>query len=249
MVKKTKKNLIIGRQPIYEALNVHQPIFKIYLKRQLKGEVIQSILKMARQQNVPVQNVPSEKLNSLSRKNHQGIIAELSPIRFYAIEDVLSQVYDKGDLPLFLILDQVSDVRNFGAIVRTALCMGVQTVVIPNRGSASINEEAIKSSAGALLQLPICRSYSLAQSIEYLQSSGVQVMAADLAQKQYIHQQDLNVPLAILMGSEGRGIDKTLLKTVDIIAQIPMQHSFDSLNVSVATGMILYEVQQQRMGK
>lgn len=229
-----------------EALQEAQHLEKIYLKRGMGGETISTIVKLAKAQNVPMQSVPIEKLNRLTRKNHQGIVAELSFIEYQSIENVLSQVYDSGELPLFVVLDQISDVRNFGAIARTALCMGAHALVIPFRGSANINEEALKTSAGALMQIQVCRCVSLPSTVDYLQQNGLALVASDVSGKTFFQDVDLNIPMAVVMGSEGEGVGSVLLEKADIVAKIPMAGKFDSLNVSVATGMILYEVLRQR---
>ncbi len=236
----------MGRQPILEALEEGKNLDKIFIKRGSQSEIISKISALARSQGIPVQLVPIEKLNKLSRKNHQGIIANLSPISFQSLEDILSNVYDSGEMPLFVLLDQVTDVRNFGAIVRTAFCMGAHAVVIPNKGSAAINEEAIKTSAGALLKLPICRYSSLISAANYLKDNGLNIVAADLAGEKLLYEVDLNIPLAVLMGSEGSGINRNLLEKADVLVKIPQKGAFDSLNVSVATGMFLYEIQKQQ---
>ncbi len=246
-MKTKKKRIIFGRHPVIEALEDFQQIDKIYLKRDIRGEFSERLYKLAKEQNIPIQTVPVEKLNRITMKNHQGVIAQISLISYSNVEDVLSLAYDSGELPLFLILDKVTDVRNFGAIVRSALCMGVHSVIIPNKGSASINEEAVKSSAGAILKMPICRVDSLQKTVDYLKSVGLSIVGADLTGTKYFHDVNLSVPLAVIMGSEGEGLELNLIRRVDHLVKLPMMGKFDSLNVSVATGMILYEVVRQKM--
>lgn len=241
-----ERSIIFGRQPLLEALQSNVGIEKIVLKKNLQGENIKEIMALAKAQHIPIQMVPVEKLNWYTQKNHQGVLAHLSAIEYANLEDILSHAYAQGELPLFLILDQVSDVRNFGAIARTALCMGVHALVISSKGSAAINEEALKTSAGALVQLPVCRSKSLGNTLDYLQSNGLSVLAMDLKGENVLDEVDLKVPLAIVMGSEGDGIQRHLLNKADLKIKIPMTGKFDSLNVSVASGMVLYEVVRQR---
>jgi len=245
-VKTNKKKIIFGRHPILEALEDYQKIDKIYLKKNVKGEFYEKLYKLANEQNIPIQTVPVEKLNRITMKNHQGVIAEVGLISYSNVEDVLSVAYDSGKLPLFLILDKVSDVRNFVAIVRTALCMGVHAVIIPKKGSANINEEAVKASAGAILKMPICRVDSLEKTLDYFKSVGVSIVGADLTGSEYFHEISLAVPLAVVMGSEGAGLELGVMRRVDYLVKLPMMGKFDSLNVSVATGMILYEVVRQK---
>lgn len=243
---KKDKTIIFGRQPILEALQSGTTIDKIFVKRGSQSEIISRISSLARKQNIPVQLVPIEKLNRLSRQNHQGIIAKLSPIQFHNLEDILSNVFESGEMPLFILLDKISDVRNFGAIVRTAHCMGVHGIIIPGKGSAAINEEAIKTSAGALLKMPVCRFSSILTAVHYLKENGLLITAADLSGEQFIGDMDLNLPLAVVLGSEGFGINEDLLEQVDQVFKIPQKTEFDSLNVSVASGMILYEILRQQ---
>lgn len=241
-----KGNKIYGINPVSEAIESGKTIDKMMVQKGLKGDSAQVLLKKARDLNIPTQYVPVQKLNRLMSGNHQGVIAFLSPIDFYSIENVLPSIYEQGKNPLFLILDRVSDVRNFGAIARTAQCCGVDAIIIPEKGAAAINEDAVKTSAGALFKIPVCRERSLAKTIEFLQLSGIQVIASSEKSEKNIYQTDLGKPLALLMGNEGEGIAPELIKKSDEVVHLPILSDMDSLNVSVACGALLYECIRQR---
>lgn len=241
-------NILFGRHPILEALQNGQYLDKIFLQRGIQREFAQQIIALARLAEIPLQEVPPEKLNRLTTKNHQGIVAFAPLITYYKVEDLLADAYESGQTPLFLICDGITDVGNFGAMVRTALCSGVHGIVITAKGSAAIHAEAIKASAGALLQARICRVRFLDTTIELLQQSGLQVVATALApDAKFIHEIDLTQPTAIIMGAEGKGVSPKHLSCADIKAKIPMMGNFNSFNVSVATGMVLYETMRQRI--
>lgn len=241
-----KGNKIYGINPVSEAIESGKTIDKMMVQKGLKGDSAQVLLKKARDLNIPTQYVPVQKLNRLMSGNHQGVIAFLSPIDFYSIENVLPSIYEQGKNPLFLILDRVSDVRNFGAIARTAQCCGVDAIIIPEKGAAAINEDAVKTSAGALFKIPVCREKNLAKTIEFLQLSGIQVIASSEKSEKNIYQTDLGKPLALLMGNEGEGITPELIKKTDEVVHLPILSDMDSLNVSVACGALLYECIRQR---
>lgn len=190
--------------------------------------------------------MPVEKLNRLTRKNHQGVFAFISPINFHKTDNVIQDVFEKGENPLFIILDRVTDVRNFGAIIRTAECSGVQAVIVPEKGSAAINGDALKTSAGALHNIPICREFNLKATIEYLKNCGLQIVGCTEKTDDMIYQPDFSVPTAIIMGSEKDGISPEYLKLCDHKAKIPINGTISSLNVSVSAGVILYEAVRQR---
>ena len=238
--------MIYGKHAVEEALIQGKPIDKIYIQMDLKSQPFSEIRLLAGKQYVPVQKVPMVKLNKLTRQKHQGIIAVVSPIPFQNTGKVLLQAFDKGEAPLFLILDNITDVRNFGAIVRSAASMGVHGVVIPTKGAAQITPESVKSSAGGLLTVPVCREPDLKRSIRYLKDSGLKILAATEHTDKSIDVIDLTVPTAIIFGAEGKGITKVLLDMADEAAKIPITGSIGSLNVSVAAGVILYEVMRQR---
>lgn len=232
-----------------EAFRAEQHIDKIFMQRGLSTEEAATIEQLAVEHKVPVSKVPIEKLNRITRKNHQGIIAFMAEISYLPLEHVLANVYDEGRMPLVLVLDRITDVRNFGAIARTAECVGVDTIVVPMKGAAQVGPDAIKTSAGALSHIAVCREESMKQVVAYLQSYGVQVVACSEKGSDNIYQIDYNKPTAIIMGSEEDGISDELLTKADYIAQIPMTGKVGSLNVSVATGAVLFEAVRQRMGK
>jgi 23S rRNA (guanosine2251-2'-O)-methyltransferase len=204
------------------------------------------LIKLAQQNEIPVQFVPIEKLNQFGSA-HQGIAAVVSPISFYKTEDILSQVYERGEDPLFIVCDGITDVRNFGAIARTAHAAGVHAIIIPQTETASINAEAVKASAGALLKIPVCREKNLVQAVKNLKLNGIHILVAEAVGSKFIFEADLKIPSAIILGSEGEGVSKEFLKLADELVKIPMMNDFNSYNVSVAAGMILYEVMKQRL--
>ena len=229
-----------------EALKASKEFEKVLIQHGLRNEVIKEVISELKHLDIPFQFVPIEKLNRVTRKNHQGIIAYLSPVTFSRIEQVLPAIYEKGEDPFLLILDKITDVRNFGAILRTASCTGVHAVVIPVKGSALLNSDTVKSSAGAIYTLPICRSENLKDSIEYLKNSGLKILAATEKGEEVYYNEKLTGPVALIMGSEGEGISPEYLKRSDLLVRIPMTGTIDSLNVSVAAGVLLYEIFRQR---
>lgn len=245
-MQNSRKTLIFGRHPVLEAIEEGQSIEKVLLQQGTRGEFEKTIRQLCKTHTIPLQVVPKEKLNKFTRGNHQGIVGLLSSIRYYRLSDVLPMIYEQGEAPLILILDGITDVRNFGAIARSAVCCGVHTIVIPTKGVAQINSEAIKTSAGTLNKLPICREHSLVKAIEELQISGIQVVASNLQADSILSELDFNLPTAIVMGSEGEGVSKAVLSKVDQDFIIPQRDLTDSFNVSVASGIILYEAIRQR---
>lgn len=229
-----------------EALQEGKSIEKIFLSSGAKGNELSNIEKLGKERNIPVQRVPVQKLNKICTGNHQGVVSFLSQITYYEIQDILDQVYSEGRDPLFLILDHVSDVGNFGAIARTAKCCGVDAIITPIKGSAMISGDTIKASAGALNSLPVCRVRFLDKAIELLKLNGLKIFAADIKGKTLLHKVDLTIPLAIVMGSEDKGLSGKVAESTDTLFRIPMKSDFDSLNVSVSAGMILYELMRQR---
>lgn len=249
MEKRTTKhqpNIIFGRHPVVEALKSGTPVDKLFLQQGTRGEFEKEIRYLSRYFNVPLQVIPKERMAKWTRKNHQGIIGLLSLLPYYQIEDVLPMIYEQSKTPLLLILDGVTDVRNFGAIARTAEVCGAQALIIPKKGSAQINADAIKTSAGALTKISVCRENSLIKTIEFLQLSGIQVIASDLKGDAAIYDLDFTMPTAIVIGAEGEGVSRAVLEKVDQRFIIPQVGTTDSLNVSVATGMMLYEAMRQR---
>lgn len=241
----TKDNLIFGTRPILEALKSGKQVDKILIKQGHESPVMLEIKKLAKQLNVPVKDVPLPKLNQITRKNHQGILAFTTEVEFQRIEDLVPQWFEQGISPVLLVLDRVSDVRNFGSIVRTAECMGAQAVAIPYKGSANINEDAMKASAGALNTLPICREKNLRDTLDYLQGSGFMLIACTEKTENNFAQLEINAPVALVMGNEENGIATDILKRCTHRASIPMRGQTESLNVAVAAGMGLYEIFRQ----
>lgn len=237
---------IYGLHPIIEALESGKPLEKVMVQRGLSPETLHKILPLLKEQHIPFQFVPKVKLDRVTSKNHQGIVGLVSPIEFQEIEWLLPSIYEKGETPFILILDRISDIRNFGAICRSAESAGVHAVVIPSKGAAQINADAIKTSTGSLLRIPICRTQSIADTIRFLNESGLQTMACHASGKAAYYDSDLTSPLAIIMGSEEDGISKNALEASNDSLFIPMKGQTESLNVSVATGIILFETIRQR---
>ncbi len=241
-----KDQLVYGTRAIIEAVRSGKEIDKLLLKKGRQNPLYKELMQLIKERNIPVQNVPVEKLNKITVKNHQGAIAFISSIIYQDIEQIIPMLYEEGKTPLILILDSITDVRNLGAIARTAECSGVDAIVIPSRGSAQINADAIKTSSGALNIIPVHRSHNLKETIDFLKNSGLQIIAAsEKANKDYT-QADFKMPTAIIMGSEERGISPEYLKRTDIHVAIPILGTIESLNVSVATAVMLYEVVRQR---
>ena len=239
--------MIYGLRPLIEAIDAGKEIEKVLVQKGLRNELFTDMMKRLKESSVPVQMVPKEKLNRVSRKNHQGVISFISPITFYRIEDILPSVFESGQDPFFLILDRITDVRNFGAILRTAEAAGVHAVIIPSRNTAQLNSGTVKSSAGAIFKIPICRAENLKVTINYLKGSGIKIAAASEKATDNIYNSVLSGPLAILMGSEGEGVSPEYLKQTDLQFSIPMLGEIGSLNVSVASGIALYEAVRQKM--
>jgi len=242
-----QSSMIIGRQPLVEALQSGKAIDKILLQKNATGEVLHSIRTLAREHNIPIQLVPVEKLNGLSRANHQGVIAIAALVQYLDLQQVIDHVVSEGTTPLFLLLDGITDVRNIGAIARTAVCCGAQAIIIPDKGVGALNEEAMKSSAGALEKIHICRVNSLNKAVDTLHLNGIAVFTSEMRAEKNVYDVDFSDPCCVIMGDEGRGVQPHLAKAADIFFKIPMAAKFDSLNVSVATAMILYEAMKQRM--
>lgn len=244
----SKKNIIAGRNPLIEALQQQQNLDKILLFKNASGEAVNQIRDLAKGLNIPVQYVPVEKLNSLTNIQHQGVIAFKSSVVYQSLQDVINWVNERGETPLFIILDGVTDVRNIGAIARTGLSCGAQAIIIPDKGVGALNEDAVKTSAGALEQIQVCRVNSLMKAVDELHLNGIKVYASEMTAKTLVFDLDLKEPAAIVMGSEDKGVYPALMRICDEQFKIPMPGAFESLNVSVAAGMILYEAMKQRMG-
>lgn len=235
------QNIIFGVHPVLEAIDSGKEIEKVFLKKGSSNDAIRDLKRTLKGRRIPFQEVPQEKLNRLTRKNHQGVIALLSPIAYSDIEEEVHKLFTAGKTPLILVLDRVSDVGNFGAICRSAECAGVHAILIPTKGSAQINSFAVKSSAGAIFNVPICRTGHILSEVRKLKESGLRVAACSEKGDHNIYQTDFSGPLAIIMGSEEDGIGDGLVELADEHVSIPMAGSTASLNVSVATGIILFE--------
>ena len=240
-------SLIIGRQPIVEAIESGRAIDKIFFQRNISGESIGRIRQLAKEHNIPIQQVPPEKLYSFTKANHQGCIAIAALVQYMDLQQVIDLVTGDGSVPLFVMLDGVTDVRNIGAITRTALCFGAQALIIPDKGVGALNEEAMKSSAGALEKIHVCRVTSLLKTIDDLHWNGVRVFTSATDAHHKVFELSYREPCCIVMGSEEKGVQPYIVKAADDQFTIPMTDSFDSLNVSVATGIVLYEAMRQRM--
>ena len=221
-------------------------IDKLFIQKSGNNEQIQKIIKICHAKDILVKFVPAEKLNRLTNKNHQGVCAFLSPINFYSIEDLLPKFIDSGKTPLLLILDSITDVRNFGAITRTAECAQVDAIIIPSEKTAPLNEDAIKTSAGALFNIPICKEKNLIDVIDFLKQSGIKIFSATEKAKETVYSSDFKTPMALVMGSEEDGISRKILDRSDHTIKLPVYGKIQSLNVSVACGVVLYEVMRQR---
>ncbi|HRO42387.1 MAG TPA: 23S rRNA (guanosine(2251)-2'-O)-methyltransferase RlmB [Flavipsychrobacter sp.] len=239
--------LLIGRKPVIEALQQGSSIEKIFLLRSASGEDINMLKRLAKENDVPLSLVPIEKLNNLTKAQHQGVVAWTSLLQYIDLQNAISHVVEQGQTPLFMLLDGVTDVRNVGAIARTALCCGAQGIILPTSSSASLTEEAIKTSAGALRKIMLCRIPSVPQAIDVLRLNGIQVLGTQMKGSIPVYEADFSGPSCIVMGAEDTGISKDVIRRADTLIRIPMVTNFDSLNVSVAAGMILYEAVRQRI--
>jgi len=244
--QRPEKDMIFGIRAVIEAIQAGKEIDKILMRRDMTSELSRELFAALNGMHVPVQYVPLEKLNKLTVKNHQGAIAFISPVAYQRIEDIIPGIYEQGKMPFIVVLDGITDVRNFGAIARTCECAGVDAIVIPTKGGASISADAIKTSAGALLSIPVCREENLGNALKFLVASGIKLVAAsEKATKNYT-QAILSEPIAFIMGAEDEGVSPDHLRLCDEMVSIPMSGSIASLNVSVATGVLLYEAVRQR---
>ena len=242
-----KSSLVIGRSAVINALQTGQQLDRIYLDTRAQGQDINEIKALASQNGVPVNYVPAAKLDGFNISDHEGCVAQVAKVQYQNLQDVISFVIENGETPLFLILDGITDIRNIGGIARTAYCTGVHAIIIPEKGVGALNEDAITTSAGALEQIAICRVNSLMKAVDELHLNGIKVFASEMTAAKTIAEVDFKEPCAIVMGSEDNGIYPALMKICDEKIKIPMKGDFESLNVSVATGIILYEVMRQRL--
>lgn len=249
MDKQEQNQLIFGIRPVIEAIEAGKEIENLFIQRGLGGALFRELQSVVQIHNIKYQLVPVEKLNRLSSKNHQGVIAFISPVTYHETAQLIPAIYERGEVPLVLVLDRITDVRNFGAIVRSAECAGVHAVIVPLRGAAQVNSDAVKTSAGALYRVPVCREANLKETLNFLKDSGLQVIACTEKTDASMYDVDITVPSAIIMGSEEDGISPEYLKLSDFRAKIPLMGDIASLNVSVAAGIILFEAVRQRMDR
>lgn len=241
-----KSDYIFGIRPVLEAIEAAKSIDKIMIKRDLSGELVKEVVEKAREYDIPVQKVPGEKLNRITMKNHQGVIAVVCPVRYYRLDNLLPQLYEEGKTPFGIMLDGVTDARNFGAIARSAECAGASFIIIPERNSASVTSDSVRSSAGALFHIPVCRERDLSGAISLLHDNGYKVVGASEKSRTDYTAIDYKSPVVIVMGAEDTGLSPEVLKRCDDLAAIPILGKVGSLNVSVACGVMLYEVVRQR---
>ncbi len=241
-----KEDFVFGTRAVIEAIKTGRSIEKVLIKKGLNNDLFRELYQLIKENEVAFQFVPIERINKITRKNHQGVLALLSPVEFYSIESLLPGLYEKGQDPFILLLDQITDVRNFGAIVRSAECAGVQAIIVPDKGMARIGGDAIKTSAGAIHHVPLCRAVNLQQTVQFLKDSGIKIVAATEKGDKLYTQAHLNTPLCIVMGSEEKGISPKLLQLADQQLKIPILGQIESLNVSVAAALMMYEAVRQR---
>jgi 23S rRNA (guanosine2251-2'-O)-methyltransferase len=247
--KEHEKDFIFGSRAVLEALHSDQEIDKILLNKEQNNEMTKEVLQLAKSKGVPISRVPEGKLNRITRKNHQGVIAYISAISYASLDNVVDACFSKGIAPLLLVLDRITDVRNFGAIARTAEVAGVHALLIPEKGSAQINSDAVKTSAGALNYLPVCRVKNLYYTLKDLKKMGLNVVSVTEKTERPLYQADFTIPTVMVLGSEEDGISNELLGASDEFVQIPVSGKIESLNVSVAAAVAIYEAVRQRQGK
>lgn len=240
--------IIYGKNPVIEAIKTGQKIEKVFLLASLRGEVEVQVRNECKDHNIPLTKVPQRRLNEMAKgNNHQGVLAYISPVEYTTVAELVPQLLAEGKVPLLIVLDGVTDVRNMGAIARSAKVFGAHGLVIPAKGTARVSEEMVKSSAGAILHIPVCRENSLPVALETLQQHSIRVYATDLKATKTVKEVDMKHPTALILGAEDLGVSRKSLQIADEAIKIPQADSFDSLNVSVAAGILFYEVLQQRM--
>lgn len=244
--KRASNQFVFGIRAVMEAIDAGKEIESLFVQRGLGGQLFLELRSLLKDRGIPFQQVPVEKLNRITRKNHQGVIGVISPITYQQLEHLVPEVYERGEVPLFLILDGITDVRNLGAIARSAECVGVHALIVPKKGSAEINPDAIKTSAGALFKVPVCREDHLPRTVKFLQESGVKIVVCTEKADVDLYQHEYSGPVAFVMGSEETGVSDDIIRVADELAKIPMFGEIGSLNVSVATGVVLYEAIRQR---
>jgi 23S rRNA (guanosine2251-2'-O)-methyltransferase len=244
-----KTDLIYGTRSVMEAVRAGRPIEKIYLQTGLTNDLMKELVGVLKDHGVPYSWVPAEKISRLTTKNHQGVVGLMSAVHYIPLQTIIDKAYAEGRVPFFLLLDRITDVRNFGAVARTCECAGLDAIVIEEKGNAPVTSDAVKTSAGALHHLPVCRVRSMKQAMSDLKDNGIQVVACTEKASQSLYEIDLQPPTALLLGSEEDGIDPVLLKDADFAARIPMKGKIESLNISVAAGIAIYEVTRQQYYK
>jgi 23S rRNA (guanosine2251-2'-O)-methyltransferase len=247
VLTKDSSDMVFGIRPVLEAVRSGKTFDKLFVQKTLSGDLSKEFLSELKNGGVIITKVPIEKLNRLTRKNHQGVVGFISPIEFASIDNIIDESFGKGKDPFVLVLDRITDVRNFGAIIRTAECAGVDAIVVPSRGAAQISSDAMKTSAGALNHMAICRTNNLEALLKSMKDMGINVVACTEKTSDPVWEAELNQPLAIIMGSEENGISPELLKISNQRAKIPIQGNVESLNVSTAAGIIIYEALRQRL--
>ena len=244
--KRESNQMVFGIRAVLEAIDSGKEIESIFVQRGLSGSLFLELKSLLKEHNLAFQQVPIEKLNRITRKNHQGVIGVISPITYQDIEEIVPALYEEGKVPLLLMLDGVTDVRNFGAIARTAECAGVDAIIVPKKGSAEVNPDAIKTSAGALFKIPVCRHDSLGKVARFLIDSGIQLVSSTEKTETSVYSVDMTSPTCIVMGAEDTGVSNDLIRVSDHLAKIPMSGTIESLNVSVSAGVVIYEAIRQR---
>lgn len=242
-----RNEYIFGIRAVMEAIEAGKDIDKVFIKKDLQGELVGELFEMIKQYGIVTQRVPIERINKITRKNHQGVVAILSAVTYHSLENLVPQLYEDGILPFIVVLDGITDVRNFGAISRTCECVGANAVVIPERGSVSVNADAVKTSAGALHHLLVCRERNVVSAVKFLKENGYQIVAASEKASISYTEADYTGPIALVMGAEDIGISPEVLRLCDTFVSIPMFGNISSLNVSVAAGVMMYEVVRQRL--
>ena len=242
------KDFIFGTRAVMEAIHAQRDIDKILVDKEVNNELIKELLSLAKEEKIQVVRVPEAKLNRITRKNHQGVVAHMSAIQYASLDNVIDECFSKGIAPLILVLDRITDVRNFGAMARTADCAGVHAIVIPEKGSAQINSDAVKTSAGALNHLPVCKVKNLYYTVKDLKKMGLNVVSVTEKTDRMMYDADFSLPTALILGSEEDGISQELMGISDEFVKIPLMGNIESLNVSVSAGVVIYEVIRQRRG-
>lgn len=244
--QRPEKDMIFGVRAVIEAIQAGKEVDKILIRRDMTNDLSRELFSALGEKQIPVQKVPIEKLNKITLKNHQGVIAFISPVAYQRIEDIIPNIYEEGRVPFIVVLDGITDVRNFGAIARTCECAGVDAIVVPLKGGAALNADAVKTSAGALMTIPVCRENNITNALKFLSASGIKLIAASEKAVNSYTEIEMTVPIALVMGSEDEGVAPENLRLCDELVKIPMVGSIASLNVSVAAGVLMFETLRQR---